>query len=140
MLEFKCNCCGACCKFVGHIVQQVRAHKARGLALPEPYRRFDTFPYKFLENGTCTMLDEDNRCKVYDERPEVCNVQFMFDTYYNFMGKEQYLKASADACKLLRMTAKRIEDHAASIVYSDMQPSGEEREIKPSHETPGKPD
>ena len=136
-LDFKCNGCGACCKFVGHIVQQVREHKARGLELPDPYRRFEAFPYEFLGNGTCTMLDEDNKCKVYDERPEVCNVQFMYDVYYNFMGKEEYLKVSADACKFLRATIKRIEDHAASIVDFDMFPSGKRIIINPAYEDSG---
>jgi len=80
------------------------------------------------------MLDDNNKCKVYDDRPEVCNVQFMYDVYYNFMGKEEYLKVSADACKVLRMTIKRIQDHATSIVDSDMQPT---RTGEPIEKAPG---
>lgn len=139
-LDFKCNGCGACCKFVGHVVRQVQKHKAKGVELPFPYSMFESFPYPFLENGTCTMLDENNRCKVYAERPEVCNVQFMYDVYYNFMGKEEYLKVSADACKVLRMTMKRIEDHAASIVNSDMQSTGAGEPIETTPCYPGQAD
>ena len=139
MLNFKCNSCGACCKFVGHVVRQVQEHKERGVELPLPYSMFETFPYPFLENGTCTML-ENNRCKVYETRPDVCNVQFMYDFHYNFMSKEEYLKISNDACKVLRMTIKRIEDHAASIVDFDMFPSGERVTIKEATRDPGQAD
>lgn len=100
---------------------------------------FENFPYPFLENGTCTML-ENNRCKVYDDRPAVCNVQFMYDMHYNFMTKDEYLKVSSDACKILRMTVKRIDDHATSIVDSDMQSTGENSHAEPAPGDSGQAD
>jgi hypothetical protein len=44
----------------------------------------------------------------------------MYDSHYNFMGKEEYLKISSDACRVLRTTIERIEGNAANIINSDM--------------------
>lgn len=122
-IDFKCNGCGACCKFIGYIVKRVKDHHARGVDLPFPFSMYNDFPYDTLENGTCSKLDETNRCTVYKERPAVCNVHTMYNVHYNYMGKEEYLKNSAIACQTLRETVKRINQNDGTI-NSDMQPSG----------------
>ena len=54
-IKFQCSGCGACCK---------RA----GLMGMMPQR----------EDGACIHLTSDNKCSIYDERPEICNVYKMF--------------------------------------------------------------
>jgi Fe-S-cluster containining protein len=49
--------CGCCCKRVG-------IFKETGIY----------FPYDVDENGVCEML-ENNKCKVYDNRPLLCNIE-----------------------------------------------------------------
>ena len=61
-MKFPCIACGLCCRRVGPI-----AERLKGTALE--------FPYTYDESGRCEMLGEDNRCKVYDSRPLICNVE-----------------------------------------------------------------
>ena len=50
--EFPCTRCGACCIF-----------------LPKH------FGFDLREDGACIHLSEDNLCKIYDERPQLCRHQ-----------------------------------------------------------------
>lgn len=62
MLSFPCTKCGVCCKNISHI---------------EALRDFN------LGNGTCKFLDVDsNTCKIYHNRPEICNIDSMYEKYY----------------------------------------------------------
>lgn len=118
-LNFNCEKCGACCKFVGFVVKQVQDHHKRGVDLPHPFNLFNDFPHEIKENGTCSMLDENNLCTIYKMRPAVCNVQTMYNIYYNMMGKEKYLEVSKEACQTLRNTIERIANNDG-VVNSDM--------------------
>jgi Fe-S-cluster containining protein len=80
--SYPCTGCGACCHRIGNIV------KSWGLKdLPEDDEMH--FPYGYNDTGKCEMLDRDNKCLVYDNRPTICNVEKMFalmdiprDTFY----------------------------------------------------------
>jgi uncharacterized protein len=76
---FPCTQCGCCCKRVG--------------LLPKG-NEFD-FPYRAKENGECEMLFE-NKCKVYDNRPTICNVDELIKILK--VDKSQYYKESIIAC------------------------------------------
>lgn len=54
--NWKCIQCGACCKNVKALLPD--------FALPD---------------GRCSKLGEDNRCSIYDNRPEVCKMSFFGD-------------------------------------------------------------
>ena len=71
---FPCTGCGCCCKKVGVI---------------KPFLTEEEFPYNTDEYGVCEMLI-DNKCSVYDNRPDVCSVYKMamksnipIEQYYN---------------------------------------------------------
>jgi len=54
------------------------------------------FPYDVKENGECEML-KDGKCKVYNNRPEVCNVEKMYEKNWRHLGIEKkviYLRES----------------------------------------------
>jgi Fe-S-cluster containining protein len=75
---FPCTGCGCCCKRVGLIK----------LLLYE-----EDFPFNVDENGACEKLI-DNKCSVYNDRPDVCSVYKMalkssipIDEYYNLSIK-----------------------------------------------------
>jgi Fe-S-cluster containining protein len=80
--SYPCTGCGACCHRIGSIVE------SWGLKdLPEEDEMH--FPYGYNDTGKCEMLDRDNKCLVYDNRPTICNVEKMFalmdiprDTFY----------------------------------------------------------
>lgn len=67
-IKFACTGCGACCKRVGQALEVMR-----GLG----------FPYNVNDDGACEMLDENNQCKVYDNRPEACNIEAMYQRYHS---------------------------------------------------------
>ena len=61
-----------------------------------------------LGDGVCKYLDtETNLCKIYEERPEICNVEKSFDNYYkNIMSEDRYLELNYKGCQLLWATKK----------------------------------
>lgn len=69
-MRFPCTGCGACCwtinRHESHIVRDDPEH---------PFY----FPYQWDETGKCENLDADNKCKVYDSRPLLCNVDGLID-------------------------------------------------------------
>lgn len=80
---FPCTKCGCCCKRIGVVIQELNM----------------SFPYKVRENGACEMLTKDNRCKVYDNRPTICNVD-AFQKMFN-LNKEEFYKQNIEACNTL---------------------------------------
>lgn len=78
-MKFNCSGCGSCCKRIGLIKDKFKEIN---------------FPYDVNEKGWCTMLDENNKCKVYDNRPDVCNMEKIFYAELSKSGmtkKEAYI-------------------------------------------------
>jgi len=74
-MSFGCTGCGSCCKRVG---DNLAAHQKNG------------FPYGVKEDGrTCEKLGEDNKCMVYENRPDMCNVETMFYKLHSRSGKSK---------------------------------------------------
>ena len=76
---FPCTMCGCCCKRVGLAVKDGEID----------------FPYKMKEDGSCEML-EDNKCKVYKNRPAICNIDKIIKA--NKYNKKIYYKETIRAC------------------------------------------
>ena len=87
--KFKCIQCGLCCKNIDYIKE---------------LKEFD------LGNGTCKYLDlRTNKCKIYNQRPDICNIEKSYDNhYYKIYTEEEYLKLNYEGCQLLWKT-KRIK-------------------------------
>lgn len=81
MVLFVCSMCGACCRRVGLIINEL---VKKG------------FPYKVKENGSCEMLDENNLCKVYDNRPDMCSIEKT--ALKSGKTKEEYYKQTIEMC------------------------------------------
>lgn len=59
---FDCHRCGACCKLVN--LSEYGTDLDRG-------------------DGVCRHFDElNNICKIYETRPEICNVSVMYEKFY----------------------------------------------------------
>ena len=56
---FDCKQCGACCKIAGMI----------GLIRDKEGNKVGQ-----REDGACIHLDENNMCKIYEDRPDICRV------------------------------------------------------------------
>lgn len=57
------------------------------------------FPYYWDENGVCENLTEDNKCKVYENRPLICNVDKFAE--YNKLEKTEFYKVNIRACNYM---------------------------------------
>lgn len=54
------------------------------------------FPYKWDESGSCEMLQSDNTCKVYKDRPLLCNVEKVAE--FLRVKKNKFYKINHKAC------------------------------------------
>lgn len=80
-MSFACSSCGACCRRLGLIIDEV---KKIG------------FPYNVNEKGHCEKLDENNRCTVYEKRPDICRIDKQQEK--SEMTKKEYFFANAKIC------------------------------------------
>lgn len=76
-IKFLCTSCGACCRLAGKL----------GL-MPSN------------KDGSCIHLGKDNKCKIYENRPDVCNVETMWKRS-NVVNKVDYFKFSNSLCNEL---------------------------------------
>lgn len=76
-MSFNCSGCGCCCRRIKTAVESVKHIDVL------------SFPYSWDDSGKCEMLGEDNKCKVYDERPLICNVDKLM-TFFKYPEEEFY--------------------------------------------------
>ena len=80
-MPFNCNKCGECCRHINNIPQLIS---------------FD------IGNGVCRYL-KDNICSIYDIRPEICQVDEMYNKYFSEqLSKEEFYVMNEKACKNLQ--------------------------------------
>ena len=79
-MKFPCTGCGCCCKRVGTVKQ---------------FLTEEEFPYNSNEDGSCEMLIDD-KCSVYDNRPDICDVYKMF--LKSDMDIKEYYKLNIEQC------------------------------------------
>lgn len=99
MDKFPCSGCGLCCMKAGLAVMNARKLLIGGEK--DPYvKEVAEFPFLFTPEGRCSKLADDNKtCTVYESRPDICNVEKMFDKYYEGkIDKQSYYLSSAMAC------------------------------------------
>ena len=82
-MPFSCSKCGECCRHIDKIPQLAA---------------FDT------GNGICIHL-KNNLCDIYDPRPEICNVEAMYEKYFSgrFMREEFYAMNEKVCGKLIKL-------------------------------------
>ena len=83
-MSFPCTGCGACCKRIANLKDLINT-------TPEL-----AFPYGWDESGRCEMLGEDNKCKVYESRPLICNVDRFIAVFK--VPKKKFYKQNIEAC------------------------------------------
>lgn len=96
---FFCHGCGLCCQSVGLSLK----NKDK---VAEPWKTLlNEFPYKTKADGSCEMLDENNQCKVYDDRPTLCNVAKLKDIVHPEQDLDTYYREQEGHCKSLMKKA-----------------------------------
>ena len=89
-----CVGCGACCRRMNVAVKAIPTYSEK---YNIPIEELD-FPYKYDETGRCENLGEDNLCKVYENRPNFCNVDWMMDKMGMTDNKNNFYELNAKAC------------------------------------------
>lgn len=82
-LTFPCTSCGLCCQNISNI---------------EELKDYN------LGNGICKHFDMMNKnCKIYDDRPNICRVDKMFQLEYKkYFTKEVFYMENAKVCNALQ--------------------------------------
>jgi len=71
-----CLCCGNCCKYIVFLIphknytqDELNYYNYRGIKFERVNRAIDRqiIPCK------CNQLDENNKCKIFENRPDICN-------------------------------------------------------------------
>lgn len=93
---FPCTGCGLCCQNI------------RGI---EELKEYD------LGNGICQYFDDiSNNCMIYHARPELCQVEKMFEVKYNeYFTKEEFYMLNAKNCNALQNRYKIDESFRVNI-------------------------
>ncbi len=86
MININCIGCGACCMLVKEFLENN----------PEI-----DFPYNYDDNGYCEMLDENMKCKVYDDRPEICSAEKMYHGYKERISVKEYISKVEESCRII---------------------------------------
>ena len=110
MSSFFCHGCGACCMVVGEILNG-NYKDVYGDLVKE-------FPYKADEAGWCEMLDDDLKCKVYENRPTLCSVENTRKLKFPNVSKKDYYKRCEAACKVLMKEKLAMDDDEIDEIYS----------------------
>lgn len=56
-------------------------------------------------DGVCIHLSDDNLCDIYSTRPDICNVEKMYESkYQKMMSKVEYEKMNTEGCRILQST------------------------------------
>jgi uncharacterized protein len=94
MDKYPCIKCGLCCKRVDKAVENA---KVIGLS----------FPYNWDETGRCEMLGEDNLCKVYYDRPLMCNIDRLVQEFD--VDKKLFYNINISSCNKLLLEDNQTE-------------------------------
>jgi len=83
-IDFKCDECGLCCQHIDRVPS---------------LKDLD------IGNGVCKFLDmATNRCRIYFNRPDLCNVAVGYQKYFaEFYTEEEYLWLNYEACAKLKL-------------------------------------
>ena len=98
---FPCTGCGMCCKQAGRAVETAKKLLKDGVD-NEYVREVAAFPFAYDANGRCDMLDEDNKCMVYDDRPGICSIEKTWEKYHSaIIPKRAYFESTIQICNQL---------------------------------------
>ena len=78
---YDCKRCGACCRHVD-LIDEMKS-----------FNRGD---------GVCKNLTEDNLCKIYSERPLLCNGEYVYEKFFSNMAVEDFHKVISKLCDKFR--------------------------------------
>lgn len=99
-MSYPCIKCGLCCTGIGKHIEHAKNLLAHGAVQAAPIVvELAEFPYKYDETGRCENLAEDNTCKVYDTRPDICSIDKVYENHVKgSMTKNEFYNMNIDLC------------------------------------------
>lgn len=93
---FPCSGCGLCCQNISEVKE---------------LKEYD------LGNGICKYFDTiSNKCEIYDNRPDICNIEKMYEVeYFKYFTKLDFYKENAKVCNLLQDNNKLNKSYRIKI-------------------------
>ena len=79
-IKFSCDQCGLCCQLISQIPQLAAFDRGDGVCIHL--------------NGTL--------CDIYDQRPDICNVEKMYNAFSDQMSYSEYIEMMQKSCKLIK--------------------------------------
>jgi len=103
-MRFNCTGCGECCRKLGAIKEFVNNGNEKNI--PDyMVVGVKEFPYGHNEQGVCEMLDEDNKCLVYQDRPMLCNLKRIWEEWITDQTEEEWYSHNMEICNFLMRMA-----------------------------------
>ena len=93
MTDFPCTQCGQCCRNVNSILSNSESFPTVIKDL------IDRFPYDINPDGSCSKLNEDGLCSVYENRPIMCNIKLMGQLLHR--DTTEWYRLQAEHCNIL---------------------------------------
>jgi Fe-S-cluster containining protein len=85
-INFPCTKCGLCCRMLDHIPMLAKYNNGHGI---------------------CIYL-RDNLCTIYTKRPDACNINTMYFSYFkNMMSEKEFIVFNLKACLELKKLSKQ---------------------------------
>jgi len=54
-------------------------------------------------DGVCKYLTDDRKCAIYEDRPDICRVDKMYEkVYYKYFSKREFYIKNAEICNSLQ--------------------------------------
>ena len=76
--KFLCSACGACCMEAGG-----------KYGLPKK------------KDGSCGYLTKENICSIYEDRPDVCKTEKLYELFKHKLTKKEYYIETTKGCHML---------------------------------------
>ncbi len=105
-MDFNCKQCGLCCSHIGQGINVAKMAVIDGTA-DKLTNELAAFPYKYNEAGRCENLGDDNLCKIYDTRPDICRVNKLYEKHFSDkMQRKEFYELNEQMCDQLIENSK----------------------------------
>ena len=93
MTDFPCTQCGLCCKQLKSTLDNLDSFPT---VIKDLLKRF---PHQTNPDGSCSKLNEDGSCSVYEDRPIICNIDLMGQLLHQ--DTTEWYRINAENCNKL---------------------------------------
>lgn len=127
-MSYPCTGCGLCCRMAGRAVDSAKQLLAMGRENDNPFvKEVAEFPYNYDATGRCEMLNDDNTCKVYDTRPDICSIDRTWKKYREGQHPlEESYRQNIEACNELIRKFNYPDKYLINVTGKEAS-SGEEK-------------